>query len=75
FIEPKGGQFVDKEKEFKDSNEGWKEELLQQITDKYDKSDLLKAENKNYRLIGLPFYNKKDEASFANVFSEKLYSL
>lgn len=75
FIEPKGGQFADKEGEFKDSREGWKEELLQQITDKYGDGSLLIVENKNYKLIGLPLYNKQNEANFTNVFRERLYSL
>ena len=72
FIEPKGSQFTDKEGGFKDSKEGWKEEFLQQITDKYSNGDLLKAESKNYKLIGLPLFNKKEENTFAKVFYEQL---
>ena len=33
------------------------------------------VENKNYKLIGLPLYNKQNEANFTNVFSERLYNL
>ena len=72
FIEPKGGQFADKEGGFKDSKEGWKEEFLQQITDKYSNGALLKAENKDYKLIGLPLFNKKTENDFEKKFSEQL---
>lgn len=72
FIEPKGGQFTDKEGGFKESKEGWKEDFLQQITDKYGDGALLKAENKNYKLIGLPLFNKKTENDFSKSFSEQL---
>ena len=72
FIEPKGGQFADKEGGFKESKEGWKEEFLQQITDKYGNGALLKAESKEYKLIGLPLFNKKIEAEFEESFNEQL---
>jgi type III restriction enzyme len=72
FIEPKGSQFTDKEGGFKESKEGWKEEFLQQVKNKYSKGDLLKAENKNYKLIGLPLFNKREENAFSKVFDEQL---
>lgn len=72
FIEPKGGQFTDKEGGFKESREGWKEEFLQQITNKYGTGDLLKAESKNYSLIGLPLFNKREENEFEKVFVEQI---
>jgi len=72
FIEPKGGQFADKEGGFKESKEGWKEEFLQQITDKYGNGTLLKAESKNYKLIGLPLFNKKTENDFEEAFTKQL---
>ena len=72
FIEPKGGQFIDREGGFKESKEGWKEDFLQQITNKYGNGDLLKAESKNYKLIGLPLFNKKEENVFEEAFSEQL---
>jgi len=72
FIESKGSQFTDKEGGFKDSKEGWKEEFLQQIKNKYSNGDLLKAESKNYKLIGLPLFNKREENTFAKVFHEQL---
>jgi len=72
FIEPKGSQFTDKEGGFKDSKEGWKEEFLQQLANKYRNGDLLKAESKNYKLTGLPLFNKREENTFAKVFYEQL---
>jgi len=74
FIEPKGGQFVDKESGFKESKEGWKEEFLQQITDKYSNGNLLKVENKDYKLIGLPLFNKGKERVFEEIFTKQLLS-
>lgn len=72
FVESKGGQFADKEGGFKESKEGWKEEFLQQIADKYGTGDLLKAESKKYSLIGLPLFNKKEEVKFEEVFTDQL---
>jgi len=72
FIESKGDWAKDKEGGFKDSKEGWKEEFLLQITNKYSNCDLLKAESKNYKLIGLPLFNKKEENTFSKVFYEQL---
>ncbi|PKP58138.1 type III restriction endonuclease, partial [Candidatus Atribacteria bacterium HGW-Atribacteria-1] len=72
FIEPKGSQFTDKEGGFKESKEGWKEDFLQQISNKYSNGNLLKAENKNYKLIGLPLFNKREENAFSKVFDEQL---
>ncbi|MFH1657585.1 MAG: hypothetical protein ABH919_03895 [bacterium] len=72
FIEPKGSQFTDKEGRFKESKESWKQEFLQQVTDKYGSGDLLKAENKEYKLIGLPLFNKNKEHSFEEIFTKQL---
>lgn len=68
FIEPKGGQFTDIEGGFKEGKEGWKEEFLQQITDKYGSGSLLKAESKEYKLIGLPLFNKDKKEDFNQAF-------
>lgn len=38
--------------------EGWKEKFLEEITEKYGFEKVIKEENPNYRLIGLPFFNK-----------------
>lgn len=64
FIEPKGGQFADEDGLFGKGKEGWKESFLQEITDKYGDGKTLKAENKEYRLIGLPLYNEKIKPVF-----------
>ena len=54
------------------AKEGWKEEFLQQIISKYDNNNLLKAESKEYKLIGLPLFNKSEEYAFEDVFRKKL---
>jgi type III restriction enzyme len=64
FIEPKGNQFKDASNGYNDSAEGWKQEFLDRISQKYSKDKLLTAEDKNYKLIGLPLYNKKLEKEF-----------
>lgn len=72
FIEPKGGQFMDKEGGFKESKEGWKEEFLQQITNKYGTGDLLRAENRKYSLIGLPLFNEIEKVGFEESFNSEI---
>lgn len=73
FIEPKGGQFkAEDAKDFKDGREGWKEKFMKDITDKYYVKDLLKSENKEYRLIGLPLYNMKSVKNFRESVSQSL---
>ena len=65
FIEPKGGQFkADDAKDFKQDKEAWKERFMEDITEKYGSKTILKAENKEYRLIGLPLYNMKSVKGF-----------
>lgn len=56
FIEPKGNQLL--------QNDSWKNEFLKEITKKYSTNKILKYEEKNYCLIGLPFYNKNDSKEF-----------
>lgn len=56
FIEPKGDLFLDKNKQFEESQEGWKQKFLLDIEKKH-KTDL-KIENKDFKLIGLRFYNQ-----------------
>ena len=56
FIEPKGNNLLE--------NDKWKEEFLLQITEKYGFEKVIKAENPNYRLIGLPFFNKDHNTNF-----------
>jgi len=51
FIEPKGTHLIETDK--------WKEEFLLEITKKYGNNQILTNENKNYKLVGLPFFNKE----------------
>jgi type III restriction enzyme len=66
FIEPKGGDRISND----DSK--WKETFLQQITDKYGDNKVLKAENKDYKLFGLPLYNFSNSTNFKSTISKKL---
>ena len=56
FIEPKGDEFLDAQKTFEQSKEGWKQNFLQQI-EKEHKVDF-HLENRDFKLIGLPFFNE-----------------
>lgn len=56
FVEPKGDQFLDAQNTFKQSKEGWKQKLLIEIEKNHTVD--LKIENKDFRLIGLPFFNE-----------------
>ncbi len=71
FIEPKGGQFIGDKGTFRSGKEGWKEEFLKQITEKYGFNNIIEAENPHYRLIGLPFFNKDHNNEFSSEY-EKL---
>ena len=64
FIEPKGVQYLGDDGTFKTGKEGWKEQFLEKITEKYGLENIIKAENPNYRLIGLPFFNNEHNANF-----------
>ena len=72
FIEPKGDQFKDSTGDFTDSKEGWKEKFLLAISEKYNDKNLLKIENKEYKLIGLPLYNQKKKNEFRATYNSKL---
>ena len=63
FIEPKGDNLLEKDK--------WKDDFLKAITKKYPKG-ILKKENKDYVLIGLPLYNEKLKQEFTDEY-DKLY--
>jgi type III restriction enzyme len=75
FIEPKGSQFEDKDGGFAKSKEGWKETFLEEISIKYGiaKKDVINIESKEYKLVGLPLYNKKP--SIVKVFKDKTKEL
>ncbi|RLG36991.1 MAG: type III restriction endonuclease [Thermoproteota archaeon] len=64
FIEPKGNQFVGDDGTFKAGKEGWKEVFLEEISAKYGLENIIKAENKNYKLLGLPFFNEEHNDNF-----------
>jgi len=70
FIEPKGDQFKDKNGKFVDSKEGWKQEFLLKIENEANTD--LKLENKEFILLGLPFYNERLKRDFEKAFTEKL---
>jgi type III restriction enzyme len=64
FIEPKGGHLLEKD--------AWKEEFLQEIKNDYEVKTIF--QNKDYNLIGLPFYNSED-VSKRDEFRNEFYSL
>jgi type III restriction enzyme len=66
FVEPKGNQFLDAQNTFEQSKEGWKQKLLVEIEKSHTVD--LKIENKDFRLIGLPFFN---EGRVNNALREK----
>ena len=72
FIEPKGDQFKDNQGRFEGSKEGWKQKFLLEMEDKADTN--LKIENKNFRLLGMPFYNEKLRKYFEQAFNDKILS-
>ena len=61
FIEPKGGHLL--------YNDEWKEQFLKEI-EKEALVDLY--ENQEFRLIGMPFYNKENREQ---IFEEKLFKI
>ena len=62
FIEPKGDNLLDADK--------WKNDFLKEITEKYFDNKILKIENKNYRLIGLPLFNQNEKKEFAEAYDK-----
>ena len=50
------------------NEEIWKEEFLSEITEKFGFERVIKAENSNYRLIGLPFFNINNNQNFKSKF-------
>lgn len=76
FIEPKGKQYLGEkknnqgeiEKAFEYGKEGWKANLLEEITKRLGNANILKAENDKYKLFGLPFFNNEDK--YRNEFEE-----
>ena len=62
FIEPKGEHIEDFDR--------WKEDFLKEINTER-KSELI-IEDKNYRIIGLPFYQDKNQNEFREILDEVL---
>jgi type III restriction enzyme len=72
FIEPKGDQFKDSKGRFENSKEGWKQKFLLEIENKAETEMRLEFEDRNFKLIGLPFYNKTLEKEFEEFLKGKL---
>ena len=77
FVEPKGSQFLDAQDTFEQSKEGWKQKLLIEIEKSHTVD--LKIENKDFLLIGLPFFNEGQvnnalREKFEEVFEKQLLS-
>jgi type III restriction enzyme len=72
FIEAKGDQFKDSSESFENSKEGWKQKFLLEIESEAQIDMSLNFENKHFKLIGLPFYNKALEKEFKEALEEKL---
>lgn len=53
FIESKGRHLIE--------HDQWKDDFLDEISKKYGFKNIIRAENPNYRLIGLPFFNQGNE--------------
>jgi len=72
FIEPKGDQFKDSQGRFENSKEGWKQDFLLELENRAETD--LKLENKHFKLVGLPFYNKKLKKEFEEALESKTLS-
>jgi len=72
FIEPKGDQFKDSRGKFENSKEGWKQKFLLEMEEKADTD--LKLENKQFKIMSLPFYNKKLKKEFEEALENKILS-
>lgn len=62
FVEPKGTHLLQTDK--------WKEDFLKEIEDKCEIQKLV--DNKEYRIIGLLFYNEDKKTNFIDIFKDKL---
>ena len=63
FVEPKGEHLIE--------HEEWKEYFLKKIKEKYEVE--IFAENKDFKIIGLPFYNEQERKQiFKNDFENEL---
>ena len=71
FIESKGDQFKDSQGRFENSKEGWKQKFLLDIEEKAEIK--IKYENKHFKILGMPFYNKVLEKQFEETFKSKIF--
>ncbi len=74
FIEVKGDLFKDLNGKFDKSKEGWKQKFLLEIEKKAQLTEdlIMEMENKDFKLIGLPFYNEKMKKEFEEAFRKAL---
>jgi type III restriction enzyme len=63
FVEAKGTHLL--------KTDEWKEEFLKEIEGTF-KLEVIHAEDNNYRLIGMPFYNEDGKRGFIDIFDKKL---
>ncbi|MBL7190570.1 hypothetical protein ISS30_02655 [bacterium] len=63
FIEPKGDIFV--------TDDRWKQDFLTEIENTFE---IIKMESKDYKLLGLPFYNESMKRDFIEVFEKRLFT-
>ncbi len=66
FIEPKGDHLKN------NAMEKWKTEFLEEIKQQNKDKFIEYNVNKKFKIIGLPFYNTKEESEFRNTFRETL---
>lgn len=66
FIEPKGDHLKN------NAMERWKTEFLEEIKQQNKDKFIEYNINKKFKIIGLPFYNAKEETKFRNTFKEVL---
>lgn len=66
FIEPKG------EDRISNDDSRWKEKFLKQISLKYGVNKILKTENEDFVLLGLPLYNNQNDFEFKKMVSDNL---
>lgn len=64
FIEPKGNNLLETDK--------WKNDFLKEIAVKYGEKNIIKAENRDYALIGLPFFNEENNEEFMTEYDSIL---
>ena len=70
FIEPKGNQFKDSDGKFVNSKESWKQSFLMTLKQEH-KIELL-WKDKEYKIWGMPFYNKVLEPDFEKNFEKEI---